>query len=60
MVIGAVGFQLVDQKLYMLHSEETIEDCEEIDYGLGSNYLDSLKQYPDLKNGEIAPFKILE
>jgi cytochrome c peroxidase len=59
--LGAVGFQLVDQNLHMLQSPGAqISDYKEIDYGLGSSYIDSLKQYPELKNGEIAPFNIWE
>lgn len=57
----AVGFQLIDQNLHMLQSPGAqVNNYKEIDYGLGSSHIDSLKQYPDLKNGEIAPFNIWE
>ena len=58
---GIVGFQLVDGRLHMLQSPGAfIPDYEESDYGLGSGYIDSLKTYPDIKDGERQPFNIWE
>lgn len=59
--IGTVGFQVVDGNLHMLQSPGAkIANYVEPDYGLGSSHIDSLKVYPDLKDGERQPFEIWE
>lgn len=58
---GIVGFQLTDGRLHMLQSPgATVPNYQESDYGLGSSYVDSLKTYPELKDGERQPFNIWE
>ena len=58
---GAVAFQVINGDLHMLQSPGlTIKDYVASDYGLGSGYVDSLKQYPDLKKGERQPFELWE
>ncbi len=59
--IGIVGFQMVENGLHLLQSPGTkVENYKESDYGLGSGYVDSLKQYPDIKLGDRQPFEIWE
>lgn len=59
--VGAVGFQIADSKLHMLQSPAArIADYRPSDYGLGDNYVDSLKTYPNLKKGERNPFNLWE
>lgn len=57
--VGVVGFQIVEKNLFMLQSSgASIKDYNESDYGLGSNYIDSLLKFPDLKLGERSPFDL--
>ena len=59
--VGIVGFQIVDSNLHLLQSPGAIiTDYQQSDYGLGSNHVDSLKPYPDLKKGERSPFNLWE
>ncbi len=39
-------------------SGAVIEDYQEIDYGLGTNYIDKLPEYPELGKGERTPFDL--
>ncbi len=57
--VGAVGFQIADNSLHLLQSPGAkIENYQKSDYGLNSNYVDSLKPFPDLKKGERSPFDL--
>jgi len=57
--VGVVGFRLVEDDLHMLQSPGAkVRGYVEHDYGLGSSYVDRLKQYPDLKKGERTPFDL--
>ncbi|MCK5440931.1 MAG: cytochrome C [Maribacter sp.] len=61
LIFGIVGFQLADGQFQMLQSPgASVPNYQESDYGLGSGYVDSLKTYPDLKDGERQPFNIWE
>ena len=61
MIVVIVGFQVVNDNLSMLQSPGAVIDgYQDIDYGLGSSYVDSLKQYPDVKKGERTPFNLWE
>ena len=57
--LGLVGFQAIERRFHMLQSPEVkIHDYIDIDYGLGSGYIDSLKPYPKLKKGERSPLDL--
>jgi cytochrome c peroxidase len=61
MIVVIVGFQVVNDNLSMLQSPGAVIDgYQDIDYGLGSSYVDSLKPYPDVKKGERTPFNLWE
>ncbi len=57
--LTSVGFQIGKQNLHMLQSPgASIPNYQVSDYGLGTNYVDSLLNYPDLKKGERSPFEL--
>lgn len=57
--VTAVGFQIAQQHLHMLQSPGAkISNYKASDYGLGSNYVDSLLNYSELKKGERSPFEL--
>ncbi len=58
---GTVAFQVGDFDLHLLQSPGAkIENYVPSDYGLGSSYVDSLKTYPELVDGQRQPFEIWE
>ena len=60
-LLAALGFQMIENGLHLLQSPGArAKDYKDSDYGLGSSYVDSLKQYPKLKKGERQPFEIWE
>jgi cytochrome c peroxidase len=58
-IVGAAGSQIATSYLHMLQSPgATIKDYEDSDYGLGSNYVDNLIQFPELDKGARTPFDL--
>ncbi len=59
LLVGVVGFQIIDKNLHMLQSPgAVVPNYEESDYGLRSNYVDNLKKFPSLNLGERTPFDL--
>ena len=57
--VGIVDFQIVEGNLHMLQSPGAeIEGYKDIDYGLGTNYIDKLPEYPELGKGVRTLFDL--
>lgn len=57
--VAFASFQIIDKDLFMLQSPGAqIKDYQEIDYGLGTNYVDKLLKFPELNKGERTPFDL--
>jgi len=58
-MVSFLSFQIIDKDLFMLQSRGAeIEDYKDIDYGLGSEYVDKLMEFPELDKGERTPFDL--
>ncbi len=54
-----VGFQIAEGNLHMFQSPGAeIQDYQDSDYGLGTNYVDKLKEFPELGKGERTPLDL--